>query len=143
MANKLDIRVNVEGDNQTVSKFAAFEGGHVVFHNDAAAELTVSFAGTSPLCQGSNPQLSITVGAGMEKQMKVCTGVADQSFKYTATVAGATPEDPILIFDKKPILIYDSPGTIAAVAGSAGLLLGLLAGYLIAKRMMTRSGPVT
>lgn len=140
MANKLDIRVNVEGDNQTVSKFAVFEGGHVVFHNDADAKLTVSFAGTSPLCQGGNAQMSFTVDPGKHKKFKSCDGVAGQSFKYTAKVDNAAAEDPILIYDAKPIIIYDSFNVVSA---AGGLLFGLLAGYLIARRMMTRTRPVS
>ncbi len=140
MANKLDIRVNVEGANQTVSKFATFEGGHVVFHNDADAKLTVSFNGTSPLCQGGNAQMSVEIDPGKHKKLKSCDGVAGQSFKYTAEVTGAAPEDPILIYERKPILIYDS---FNAVSAAGGLLFGLLAGYLIARRLMTRTRPVS
>jgi hypothetical protein len=140
MANKLDVHVNVEGNNQTVSKFAAFEGGHVTFYNDAGAALTVSFGDTSPLCQGGNPQLTINVAANAHKKLKICDGVAGQSFKYTATVDGAAPEDPILIFESKPILIFDNFDTVSA---AAGLLLGLVAGYLIARRLMTRNRPAS
>jgi hypothetical protein len=139
MADKLDIRINVEGNNQTVSKFATAANGHVIFHNDAGAKLTISFGAASPLCQGSTPQLTFDVEAGQEKQLKVCSGVEGQTFKYTATVAGATPEDPKLTFGK-PIIIYDS---IAIAAGATGLLIGLLLGYLIARRTMMRSRPGT
>jgi hypothetical protein len=139
MADKLDIRVNVEGNNQTVSKFAAAENGHVTFYNDAGAKLTISFGNASPLCQGSTPQLTFDVAAGQHKQLKVCNGVEGDTFKYTATVAGATPEDPPIILGK-PIIIYDKiVDPVALAVGGTGLLIGLLAGYLIARRMMPRS----
>ncbi len=139
MAKNLDIRVNVEGDNQTLSKFAAAQNGHVIFHNDAAANLTISFGNASPLCQGNTPQQTFDVGAGQQKKLKVCNGVEGETFKYTATVAGATPEDPPIILGK-PIIIYDEiVEPVALAAGAVGVLIGLLAGYLIARRMMPRS----
>lgn len=144
MAEKLDIHVVVM-DGQTVSLFAVIEvDGKVVFHNDANDELTVEF--DQPLlCKGNDvPETSIVVAAGKKDTLKACPGAVGKQLKYTATVKDALPEDPIVIFESKkpgpekgPINIFESK----EFWGIGGLLIGLIAGYLIARRMMARDRP--
>lgn len=102
MPSNLKIRVSVDGNNQTVSKPAVAEGGQVTLQNDATAGANLTFRETTPLCQASQRMMSIDLGAGDSRNFQVCPGTADQSFKYTATVTGAQPEDPY-IFVEGPI----------------------------------------
>jgi hypothetical protein len=144
MAGKLRIKVfvekNADGNDQTVSKFMVWDSGHVIFYNQAAKSLNVTFPNGSPLCQGNTPVPSFDVDPGKEKQHKVCPGVTAQDYKYTATVKDALPEDPIIIFERKPIIIYES----VALTASAALLVGLFLGYLLARRMTkVRDRPTT
>lgn len=97
MPSNLMIHVGVDGNNHTVSKFAVAESGYVALQNDASAKLNVTFPETSPLCLGTERQISIDLSAGELKNYQVCAGAAGQSFKYTATVDGAQPEDPYIL----------------------------------------------
>jgi len=145
MAEKLDIHVVVI-DGQTVSTFSVVEGGHVWFHNDAAANLSITFEPSVQLCDDptKEPPDPILVDPGKIGKWKVCDGAGGKQFKYTATVENTNPEDPIVIFegkklapDKGPINIFEK----AEYWGIGGLLIGLIAGYLIARRMMARDRP--
>lgn len=146
MADKLTVKIDVvpTGDPnvpQTVSKFVVLENAQVTFINAATAQARVEFEGDGPLCQGSQKANPILIDAGKEQKLKVC--VAGGQFKYRATVDGALTEDPILIVerlsiqpgtDKKPIFIIE--GIPMMVIGG---LLGILVGYLISRRLLTRS----
>lgn len=141
MANQLTIRIKTEKVDdttyQTVSTFAIEEKGQVSFVNKADKTANVTFADTSPFCQGSNREPpSFDVLPGQTSPHKVCKDIADQEFKYTATVLDALPEDPILIIERAP---YDGGNEtnpivwvdmIAPVLG--GLVVGVVAGYLVA-----------
>jgi hypothetical protein len=133
MPDKITVRINVDQANQTVSKFAIDEGGHVTFRNDATAAATVTFADPSPLCQASTAVGSVSLGAGESKKFRICDGTSGQQYKYTATVAGAASEDPIFIIERKSTI----PSTESLLAVGTGLLVGLVAGYLIARRRKT------
>jgi hypothetical protein len=133
MPDKITVKIGVDAANQTVSKFAIDEGGHVTFQNDATAAATVTFADPSPLCQGSSAVGSVSLGAGESKKFKICDGTSGQQYKYTATVAGAAPEDPIFIIERKSGI----PTSESLLAAGTGLLVGLVAGYLIARRRNT------
>ena len=101
MADKLTIRIDVDdATNQTVSRFAVDEKGQVTIYNDASAALNVKFNGASPLCQGNTPQNPIDIAAGSDQKFQVCNDTGGLAFKYTATVAGAAEEDPILIIER-------------------------------------------
>jgi hypothetical protein len=146
MADKLTVKIDVvpTGDPnvpQTVSKFVVLENAQVTFINAATAQARVEFEGNGPLCMGSQKQNPVVIDPGQEQKLKVC--VADGQFKYQATVDGALTEDPILIVErlslqpgteKKPIFIVE--GIPMLVIGG---LLGILVGYLISKRLLTRS----
>jgi hypothetical protein len=136
MAEKLNIHVTVQ-NNQTVSQFLLHENGQVIFHNDASANLKVEFNDPNALCKGGTAMASIDVDPGKKENLNVCNGTTMMSVKYTATVEPALPEDPILIIERKPINIFESSFLIAA----GGLLLGLIVGYLIAHRLMSRNRP--
>jgi hypothetical protein len=138
MAEKLNIHVAVE-NNQTVSKFVVHENGQVIFRNDASAKLKVEFSDPAALCKGGTAKAFIDVDPGMKENLKVCNGTTMTSLKYTATVENALPEDPILIIERDPINIFESSFLVAA----GGLVVGLVAGYLIARQLKTRHRPAT
>lgn len=100
MAEKLTIHIDVEGGNQTVSKFVAPEKGKLTIRNDADAQAEVKFEGASPVCGGNEPLPILIIESNTQKDYKICKDTAGQSFKYTATVTGSEPEDPILIIER-------------------------------------------
>lgn len=138
MPSSLKIRVGVESNSRTVSKFAVAENGYVTLQNDASAKLNVTFPETSPLCLGAQRQVSIDLGAGEARNYQVCPGAAGQSFKYTATVAGAQPEDPYILVEGlvvNPEVVLPEPNPAIKFErlltgenfffAAAGLLLGI------------------
>lgn len=135
MAEKLNIHINVQ-NNQTVSQFLLHENGQVIFHNDAGAALKVEFSDPNALCKGG-PKAFVDIDPGKKENLNVCNGTTMTSVKYTATVENSLPEDPILIIERSPINIFESNYLLAA----GGLLLGLIAGYLIARRLTSRNRP--
>ncbi len=143
MPNQMTIHIDVNQANQTVSKFAVDEKGQITFQNDAGASANVNFEGTSPVCQGNNKKQSFDINAGASKKWKLCDDAAGQQFKYTATVAGATPEDPILIIERKTVVppvdtkpIFFPEGIPMLLVGA---LIGAVIGYLVAKRLTSRT----
>jgi hypothetical protein len=134
MADKLTIRITVEGDNQTVSKFVAPDKGKIAFHNDSGTKAEVKFEGASPVCVGNDPQPILIIESMQQKEFKVCNNTTGNSYKYTATVDGALPEDPILIIERAPIIWVEMAGPVLF-----GLACGVVAGYLIAMRRKMRS----
>lgn len=154
-------------DGQTVSKFATYQGDKIAFHNkDAAAKLTVTIEGAtdaaSPICDANGPVPTFEVPAGRVEEFWVCGDLGD--FKYTATIFGATPEDPrisvqenpckyvkmdpIVIIDwakcgfsnPNPIVIIDEQdpvgGSILMLAGAA--ILGAMAGIVVVNLLRGR-----
>ena len=99
MAEKLNIHITVQ-NNQTVSQFRVHENGQVIFHNDAGAKLKVEFSDPSALCKGGTAKAFIEIDPGKKETLQVCSGTTMKSLKYTATVANALPEDPILIIER-------------------------------------------
>lgn len=138
MAEKLNIHVIVQ-NNQTVSQFLVHENGQVIFHNDASAKLKVEFSDAGALCK-NGPKAFIEIDPGKKENLNVCNGTTMTSLKYTATIENTLPEDPILIIERSPINIFES--NLYVTAG-VGLLFGLVAGYLIARRLMTRNRPAS
>lgn len=100
MADKLTIHIDVQGSNQTVSKFVAPEKGKLTILNNADAQAEVKFEGASPVCSGNEPLPILIIESNTQKDFKICKDTAGQSYKYTATVTGAEPEDPILIIER-------------------------------------------
>ncbi len=145
MPDKLTIHIKVDDANRTVSQFAVSEKGQVTFYNDANALATVKFDGASPLCQGNTPKNPIEIPGGANRKFQVCNDTANLQFKYTATVDNAQPEDPILIIESvsigggsvsNPIIWVEmAPGIVI------GLVLGAIAGYLIARRRAAQNRP--
>lgn len=131
MPDKITVKINVDAANQTVSKFAIEEGGHVTFQNDASAVAKVTFKDVNPLCKGNSPDPTIELDPGDRISYKFCKGTDGQQFKYTATVDGAASEDPIFIIEKKSAATLD---IATATALGIGIVVGAIAGYLIAKR---------
>jgi hypothetical protein len=146
MADKISVHIATvpgsdPGSLQTVSKFVLYPNAQVTFHNKATANAVVEFAEPSPVCKGGQSISSIPLIPGQEEKLKICVEAGE--FKYTATVDGAVAEDPIFIVerssvqpgtDKKPIFFPE--GIPMLVIGG---LLGALIGYLVARRLLTRS----
>lgn len=141
MADKLTIRIDVEGSNQTVSKFVAPEKGQLTFTNNTGSDAEIKFEGSSPVCVGNDPQPIFIIEANEQEDFKVCKNTSGQSFKYTATVDGALPEDPILFVERvpsgggsilNPIFWVENAGPIGVgmiVGAAAALLAARLLGY--------------
>lgn len=149
MSNKLTIRIetfptnNPDSPNEqkTASKIVVLQNDQVTFENKASADSQVAFDPTNPLCHGSQPPGNpFTVPAGQALKLKVCSDPGE--FEYTATVAGALPEDPILIVEralmepppeKNPIFFPEDVSfmtllVVAGVAAVAGFVAGRFAG---------------
>jgi hypothetical protein len=130
---KLNIFVN-EKNGQTVSKFGkAKDGEKIVFHNQHPAQpLSVSVIGEPPsagvpLSDGTNPVSSFTVSvAEGKKAFWIRAGYLAETFKYTATIQGSVPEDPIIIIERKRA--FESPIVAATIGAVAGFVLGLAVG---------------
>src|ERR1700741_4986491 len=127
MPDKMTIRFNVENGN-TVSKFAVNEKGQITFANDADAGLTVEFKNGSPICQGNQPVTNFPVDKHSSKMYQVCDKIAGSSYKYTATVAGANQEDPIVIIERSGWLgsIASNPGAALGVGVALGIAVTLI-----------------
>jgi len=129
---KLNIFVN-EKNGQTVSKFGkAKDSEKIVFHNQHPTQtLTVTVVGETPaagvpLCEGpgQNTVSSFTVAAAGQQAYKICNAYLADTFKYTATIQGATPEDPIIIIERKRLL--DNPIVLVAAGAAAGVVAGVV-----------------
>lgn len=133
MPNSLEIRFGVNDQNETVSKFVVAEGGQVFLHGPKDAKVDVTFREASPLCIGNQPQTSISVTAGDWAQYTVCPGTASQSFKYTATVDGAQPEDPYILVQGTPEtgVVETNPAIKFVCEPSLGESLALVGGGFI------------
>ena len=138
MPDKLTIHFVAENGN-TVSKFGIDEKGQITFQNDASAGLTVDFGAQSPICQGNQPVQSVAVDAGKSKMHQVCDGVGGNSYKYTATVAGANPEDPIVIIEKSTITnpVYNHKLTDLGIGFLAGVVVATI--YVMLARSRSRN----
>ncbi len=144
MPDKMTISIKVDNANQTYSRFVIDEKGQVSFRNDATNLANILFEDPSPFCQGSNPEpLSFDIGSGQTSTHKVCKDFGDREFKYTATVVGALPEDPILFVERagggggsstNPIIWVEMVPSLLV-----GMLLGAFAGYWLAKRRGMRA----
>ncbi len=103
MAN-LKIRV-AEKDGRTVSNFRLRSNDEVVFINRSDKVLKVEINKNGPesrdaLCIDGVPQQEFQVGPKEGTALKICDSYKAETFKYTATIAGTIPEDPIIIIER-------------------------------------------
>ena len=133
---KLDISVN-DKNGQTVSVYGKLKDNeNIVFHNDHPTnELTIT-TDAAALCKSkSSPaEMTIHVPAMGKMPYVVCGGFQGSSFKYTATIAGSLPEDPIIIIEKSGFL---TPVILTGLAAAGGLILGWLISKFLARRGMS------
>lgn len=150
MPNNLKIRVGVES-GKTDSKFTVLEGGAITLKNDANATLRVTFGNASPLCLGTQPQLSVELAAGQAKDYQACSVASEQSFNYAATIANAQSESAYIIVEKTTpftpqVVLPETNPTIVIHHELMGenllfLTVGVLAGVLLSLFVETRWGP--
>jgi len=132
---RLHIYVNDNG-GKTVSKFGKpRDNDKIVFHNQHPGNsLEVSIEGEPDagiaLCKGAQKIETFTVTpAEQKKAFSICSDYRGETFKYTATIAGSEPEDPIIIIERSNF--FDVYGTavlfvgVAALAFAAGTLFGM------------------
>ena len=103
---KLDLHIVARGNPLKTCTLTRKEKDNekVVFHNDSAALLTITIDRLDVLIDSSGNLLTnntFTVAAGGHKTFKIhddCPPATE--LKYTATVANAQPEDPIIIIER-------------------------------------------
>lgn len=145
MPNTLTIRTDVAGGS-TVSKFALAKNDSVVLSNDASASVTVQFIQSTPLCTNTAPQMTVTLPGKGSKTYKICSGSEGKTYQYTATVTGATTEQPntLVVIGSSgglsdpattPIVIFEREFVIGLIAAVVGIAIG----YAIAR--VWRRGP--
>lgn len=104
MAN-LKIRVDDIG-GRTVSNFRVSASDEVVFINRSNRPLTVEINRGGPvgsqnaLCINGIPQPVFEVNPGQGRSLRINGDYNAETFKYTATIAGTVPEDPIIIIER-------------------------------------------
>ena len=138
----LVIHVN-EKQGRTVSKYEKpKDTDKIAFVNDHSAKsLEITVDDATALCKGngSPAPVPITIAAGKRDGYFICSGYGGTEFKYTATLQGLTPEDPIIIVGKHSIV---SPNPIIIV-GAVALVVGLVAGFLYGRWSARRPMPGT
>ncbi|MGB5131902.1 MAG: hypothetical protein WBO00_04765 [Steroidobacteraceae bacterium] len=103
---KLDFHIVARGNPLRTCTMTRKEKDNekVVFHNDSAAVLTITVDRLDVLSDASGNLLTsntFQVAAGGHKTFKIhddCPPATE--LKYTATVSGAMPEDPIIIIER-------------------------------------------
>ncbi len=103
MAN-MKIKVD-EKDGRTVSEFRVSAKDEVVFVNRSGKPLKVEInkdgqQSRDALCIDGVPQREFQVDPKEGKALKICDAYKAETFKYTATIAGTIPEDPIIIIER-------------------------------------------
>jgi len=95
---KLDLYI-FSDNGQTRTQIGNLKGNDIVFHNkDLNAELKIDFS--IEMEDKTGPSKSIKVPArGAETVKFKAAHKAGTTVKYTATIARAKPEDPIIIID--------------------------------------------
>jgi len=97
---KLNLRIiNDSGQTRTlIGKNGVNDD--IVFHNDSGTNLTVNFVPATTICDENGLVSGFTVNANGKKKVSFVPGSSvGTRVKYTATIAGASPEDPIIIID--------------------------------------------
>ena len=128
--------VRLLDDHQLVTLAAIRKGVVGVTHpSHPTSELTIT-TDAAALCKSkSSPaEMTIHVPAMGKMPYVVCGGFQGSSFKYTATIAGSLPEDPIIIIEKSGFL---TPVILTGLAAAGGLILGLLISKFLARRGMS------
>lgn len=140
---KLEIRVDVIG-NQTVSRYEMHKNDWITFHNAHSSGVLV-IRSKEPGVNGPPPALCMadkkTRPPKIEIQpmgtdaYRICKDANLDQFAYEAQIGSFTAEDPIVIIEQ-----YSNPIVIIEYAPIVGaLLIGLAAGYWIAKRRGNRT----
>jgi len=94
---KLELHVVVDGNNRTRTRIGKKQADDIVFHNDSNAVLQVDFVPANVIKDKHGARIGrITVQGTAHETVKFDAAVGTQ-VKHTATIAGATPEDPIII----------------------------------------------
>jgi hypothetical protein len=140
---KLNIYVGSTA-GQTQSQFGKVkDSDKIVFYNqDPAATLTVTIKGDQPgvsaLCKPNGQGVdSFTVApAERSKGFTICDGYQAATFKYTAQVGTAAPEDPIIIIERWSI----ANSTVGIITAAGLAVAGLIVGALGARLLMRRTG---
>lgn len=103
---RLHIYVN-DKCGKTVSKFGVEPDDEIVFFNQHPSNtLTVSIEAEpkegNALCCGSEGIETFTVTPEeRRKAFSICRTYKADTFKYTATISGSEPEDPIIIIERR------------------------------------------
>jgi hypothetical protein len=142
----LEIIVDVR-DNQTMSQYNTPKSGKIKFTNavpkanppDPAPMLLVTpkEGHPWPFCKKGNTepmQAPISVPGGESKAAWICDSFAGTEVLYTAQIGTATPEDPIIIFEK----------TRSQLNFTTGVVVGIVAGAIITAvilRLRSRQRP--
>ncbi len=103
-----DLHIHIDDNcGKTVSKFGVGLSKDVVFINDHPSKtLTVSIQ-TEPkdgkaLCCGDEEIETFTVTPRERKKtLSICRTYEAKVFKYTATLSGSEPEDPVIIIERR------------------------------------------
>jgi hypothetical protein len=99
--SRLNLHIFKDG-NQTRTRIGKPKGPEtIVFHNDSGADLQIDFSPTDVIQNDVGTVISnLSVPAGGKKSISfVPSAQIGTSVKYTATISGASAEDPIIILD--------------------------------------------
>lgn len=131
-----------DGGKLTVSKFGKPKDfNKVVFHNShEIKKLTIDIDQPGALCKSNQlpEDFPITIDAGNKQGYRICDEFDGSEFKYTATLEGSAPEDPIIIIEGWSVI--ESFGLVPALIGTA--IVTFIAGaYFQHWRMKRRTQP--
>lgn len=109
MGSSTSARLNIHVDDKcgkTVSKFGVDSEGVVEFINDHESKtltvsiLTVAENGAALYC-GDEPIETFTVSPSGKRSFRISRNYTAVDFKYTATLSGSEPEDPVIIIERR------------------------------------------
>ena len=123
-------------NGQTVSKFGKpKDSDKVVFHNQHPSNELVITTDAAALCKSKNgpAEMTIHVPAGGKMAYVICDAFQGDSFKYTATIAGSAPEDPIIILEKSAIGPLLPPPVLNVVIAVGAFVIGLLVSKFLSR----------
>jgi hypothetical protein len=129
-------------NEETFSKFGKpKDSDKIVFHNQHPSKtLTVTIQSEpqagSALCKGNTAVDAFSVTpAEQKKSYTICKDYEAEIFKYTATIAGSAPEDPVIIIERAKFL------ESSAVQVGIGFVAGALVAVAVLKMMPVRTRP--
>jgi hypothetical protein len=130
------LTVTIKGDQPGVSALCKPNGQGV---DSLTVTLKSEQPGVSVLCKpnGQPAGDSFTVApAERSKGFTICDGYQAATFKYTAQVGTAAPEDPIIIIERWSI----ANSTVGIITAAGLAVAGLIVGALGARLLMRRTG---